>query len=161
MPVFISHRTIDDRQAREVYSRLTGYGIPCYLDDLDDQSRAARGTLAVTSLILSRLPACTNLLAVVTRNTESSWWVPFEIGAARQAPRSIATLTELPDVSLPSYLLEWPRLRGVTAVDSFARLYLAQQTTLNEKVLLRSAGTAAALSAASAFDAQLRAALAQ
>src|SRR5262245_57071772 len=92
MPVFISHSTSDDKIARSVYDRLLSFhGIRCYIDDLDREAKAARGTRAITSLILSRLESCTHLLAVVTPNTITSWWVPFEIGVARRSPRAIST----------------------------------------------------------------------
>lgn len=60
---------------------------------------------------------CDTLLAIVTNNTKESWWVPFEIGTAREMPRVIVSCTSLPDRAsyqrdaLPEYLLEWPRLR--------------------------------------------------
>ena len=93
MPVFISHRTADDVVARTVHDRLTRvHRIQCYLDDLD---REAHRTSKITALIVDRLKSCSNLLALVTRNTKGSWWVPFEVGVARQAPRIITSYTDL------------------------------------------------------------------
>lgn len=131
MPVFISHRTADDALARQAASRLRYYhGIECYIDDIDQELKRAQGTSEVTALIVRRLNLCTNLLAIVTANTEGSWWVPFEIGVARQAPRVITTLTNQEDYSLPEYLREWPRLRGASAIDQFAELYKEQNRVL-------------------------------
>ncbi len=113
MPVFISHRTADDEIAKAVYQRLRfHHNIECYIDDIDEELRRARGTAVVTSLIVERLNACTNLLAIVTQNTQGSWWVPFEVGIARQAPRVITSFTNQRDSAMPEFLLEWPRLRG-------------------------------------------------
>jgi hypothetical protein len=120
MPVFISHRTADDAIAKKVHDRLTTHhGIKCYLDDLDRQTTTAN----ITALIVRRVKECTNLLALVTPNTRGSWWVPFEVGVAREAPRIITSFTNLVQSELPEYLKEWPVLRGDSAVDTFARYY--------------------------------------
>jgi hypothetical protein len=134
MPVFISHSTADDALARTVYNQLHAKGITCYLDDLDRAAAAARGTTAVTTLILSRLESCSHLLAVVTTNTVRSWWVPFEVGVARRAPRAICTYTNLGLPPLPEFLREWPVLTGPSALDEFARLYRSQPITLTRDV---------------------------
>ena len=129
MPVFISHRTADDRVARTVAQRLENrHDIRGYVDDCDKDANAARGTSRITTLIVSRLNMCTHLLALVTDNTKGSWWVPFEIGVARRAPRAISTFTNL-TYGLPEYLTEWPVLRGESAIDKFAAAYKAQIAT--------------------------------
>jgi hypothetical protein len=81
------------------------------------------------------------LLAVVTENTKGSWWVPFEIGTAREMPRVISSFTPLPDRSsyswqetLPEYLLEWPRLRSDSDIDVFAREYKRQSLLLEKSI---------------------------
>lgn len=162
MPVFISHRTADDRIAQQVAYRLkTVHGIDCYIDDIDAELKRSQGSQGVTALIVRRLNACTNLLAIITPNTEGSWWVPFEVGVARQAPRVITTFTNLMDALLPEYLLEWPRLRGENAIDTFARLYRAQERALTGTVLNRQASATEQLGSVDAFHRQLKAALHQ
>jgi len=59
----------------------------------------------------------------MTPNTKGSWWVPFEIGVAREAPRIITSYTNLDMTDLPEYLKEWPVLTGDRAVDTFAEHY--------------------------------------
>ena len=121
MPVFISHRTKDDKIAQQVYRRLHfHHHIACYIDDFDDE---ARNTKKITDLILNRINSCTHLIAVVTSNTKGSWWVPFEIGVARRAPRIISSFTSLYSFELPEFLKEWPVLKGQNAIDIFARFY--------------------------------------
>lgn len=120
MPVFISHSSKDDAIAGIIYRRLTNlHGITCYLDDIDPE---LQGTKNATDVILKRLDQCTNLLAVVTANTRESWWVPFEIGVARRAPRFITTYTYLYS-TLPDYLKEWPVLSSDAHIDIFAKEY--------------------------------------
>jgi len=162
MPVFISHRTADNEIAKWVAYRLEyQHGITVYIDDIDQELRSVQGTSAITSLLVSRVNACTNLLAIVTRNTEGSWWVPFEIGVARQSPRAITTMTNLGDPSLPEYLLEWPRLRGETAVDTFAQIYKQQKKILTEQVLEKRASVEAQINFVDLFQMRLKYALGQ
>ncbi len=162
MPVFISHRTKDNALAQKVAKRLHDYhNIPVYIDEIDGDVNKAQRTAAITALLVDRINRCTNLLAVVTQNTQGSWWVPFEIGVARQAPRVITCLTDQEDASLPEYLFEWPRLRGETAVDTFARLYKAQSKILNERVLGKRATAALQFSSVTEFEKTLKIALGQ
>jgi hypothetical protein len=118
MSVFISHSSKDDDLARHVYNRLRyNHGIPCYLDDMDAELKNVENA---TDIILRRLDEYTHLLAVVTVNTRDSWWVPFEIGVARRAPRFITTYTRMYS-TLPAYLKQWPVLWRDTDIDLFAK----------------------------------------
>jgi hypothetical protein len=162
MPVFISHRTADDAIARAVRDRLTNtHGITCYLDDLDKEAGGANRSNAVTALIVRRLNECTNLLALVTQNTRGSWWVPFEVGVARQAPRVITSYTNLAQGELPEYLTEWPVLRGNDAIDTFARYYKQQSRVLNFSLVEKRASFSEGVAAVNTFQNQLKAALGQ
>jgi len=162
MPVFISHRTADDIIAQGVASRLRlHHNIKVYIDDIDIELRRTQGTSAITSLLIQRLNACTNLLAIVTQNTTGSWWAPFEIDIARQAPRVITSMTNLTDASLPEYLLEWPRLRGDAAIDTFAQLYKDQRQVLTEQVLRKQASASMQVDYVENFQTRLMSALGQ
>jgi len=131
MPVFISHRSADNAIALEVYNRLVYYHrITCYLDDLDKEAGNSKN---ITKHILNRLNSCTHLIAIMTENTKGSWWVPFEIGVARRAPRVISSFTYLYDCDLPEYLKEWPVLRGQSAVDTFACFYKEGKSLLESQ----------------------------
>lgn len=133
MPVFISHRTQDDEIARKVFYYLYyHHDIKCYIDDFDEDAEVAREEDRITDRILDQLERCTHLLALVTKNTEGSWWVPFEIGVARRAPRVISTFTNLYYWNLPEYLKEWPVLRGENELDKYARIYRDYKTETNQ-----------------------------
>lgn len=161
MPVFISHRTADNAIAQQVAARLTQHhGIKCYLDDIDQRLKSVTQQ-EVTRILVDMVNKCTNLLAVITSNTEGSWWVPFEIGVAKQAPRVICSMTNQSDSALPGYLMEWPRLRGEKAIDEFARLYKLQQKVLTENVLEKRATASVQLSTVDSFHRSLKAALGQ
>ena len=161
MPVFISHRSADDAIAKNVAYRLkTVHGITCYLDDIDARLRKV-SPQELTKILVDMVNKCTNLLAVVTENTTGSWWVPYEIGVAKQAPRVITSMTNLADSSLPEYLMEWPRLRGDSAVDAFARLYKLQKQVLVENVMEKRASASVQLSSVDSFHRQLKSQLGQ
>jgi hypothetical protein len=158
VPVFISHRTVDDVLARHVYDRLSRvHQIVCYLDDLDRQTQ----TTAITSLIVSRIRECTNLLALMTPNTKGSWWVPFEVGVAREAPRIITSFTNLPQHDLPEYLTEWPVLRGDGAIDKFAEHYKRGAQRVRQALLERRTNVLDGIEGVDEFHRQLKAALGQ
>jgi len=128
------------------------------LDDLDAE---AHHTDRITELIVNRLTACSNLLALVTQNTRGSWWVPFEIGVARQAPRIITSYTNLEPRELPEYLEEWPVLRGNNAIDMFAAQYKKQAYTIRRTLLERTGLASEGVAAVSRFHRELKAELQQ
>lgn len=162
MPVFISHRTTDDKIAQAVANRLKyTHGISVWIDDFDKEAQSYKGgERNITNLILKRLGDCTNLLAIVTANTTGSWWVPFEVGVARQAPRVITTFTNLVS-GLPEYLTEWPVLRGEEAIDQFANLYKKQQQILNDSIIRKSETASNQFDRVDAFHRTLKANLGQ
>lgn len=162
MPVFISHRTADDTIARRVCDRLVQvHGIPCYLDDLDKEAGLANQSNRVTSLIVQRLNNCTNLLAIITKNTRGSWWVPFEVGVARQAPRAITSFTNLANGELPEFLTEWPVVRGDKAIDIFAAMYQQQAGSIKRALIDNTARALEGIAGVEAFHRQLKASLGQ
>lgn len=162
MPVFISHRTTDDTLAKTVRDRLTNtHRITCYLDDLDKQAGIANKSKLVTALIVKRLTECTNLLVVVTKNTQGSWWVPFEVGVARQAPRIITSYTNLVQDELPEFLTEWPVLRGNGAIDTFASIYNKQAPIVKRSFIENFSAASEGIAGVAAFHRQLKDALGQ
>jgi hypothetical protein len=124
MPVFISHRTQDDDKAKAIAYRLGQHNIPCYLDDFDPRLRSSR---QITSLLIDAIHKCTHLMALVTNDTRESWWVPFEIGVARESPRRITTYDNS-TMTLPEYLTEWPVLTKPEHLDQFAAVYHKDKT---------------------------------
>lgn len=148
MPIFISHTTKDNALAQKVFNRLKyNHDIDCYIDDMDKELAKKRGNSELTPFLVGRLRRCDTLLAVVTNNTKGSWWVPFEIGTAREMPRVISSYTSLPDRStyqeqaLPEYLLEWPRLRTDSDIDVFAREYKRNSVLMkSESVVIANRG---------------------
>lgn len=170
MPIFISHTTQDDSLAQKVFFRLKHiHSIDCYIDDMDKELSIKRGSAQLTPLLVDRLRRCDTLLAVVSSNTKNSWWVPFEIGTAREMPRVITSCTSLRDQplysgqdALPEYLLEWPRLRSDSDIDVFAREYKRKQFLMESSTgRVKTAGTYAGVREVRDFESSVMKSLGQ
>lgn len=170
MPIFISHTTRDDSLAQKVFLRLKHiHSIDCYIDDMDKELSKKRGNSQLTPLLVDRLRRCDTLLAVVSSNTKNSWWVPFEIGTAREMPRVITSYTSLRDQplydgqdALPEYLLEWPRLRSDNDIDIFAREYKLKSFLVESSTgRVKTAGTYAGIQDVRNFESSIMRSLGQ
>lgn len=105
MKVFISHKSEDMELADECANILKEKGFDIYLDKYDpyineSQDRAKR--------IESKIDSSTDLLVIITENTKSSWWVPFEIGLSTAHDIRIASLVCKNAPELPSFIRKWP-----------------------------------------------------
>lgn len=121
MSVFISYQQNDRLEAMSIYRMLREYDIECYLDVLDGDSRQANSE-QITKIITENISKSTHLIAVTSRNTDASWWVPFEIGEATITNCRIATYRkEL--TNLPEYLHQWPAMKRLSDLESFIRAY--------------------------------------
>ncbi|UYK72917.1 toll/interleukin-1 receptor domain-containing protein [Xanthomonas sacchari] len=138
MKVFISHQRADSDLSAHIARRLKIYhSIDSYLD-LIDVSIDRGEDLALH--IQNELGKCTQLLAVISEATRTSWWVPWEIGVATEKDFPLATFsggTSLP----PEYLRKWPYLRSDADLDKYAdsskrasQSFAIKRATLNEGV---------------------------
>ena len=103
--VFVSHRQADAHAARAVAQVLVEVAdVDVYLDAFNTALAASGDPAAVTDVIDFGLNVCTHLLAVVSDNTRGSWWVPYQVGVARNRPVPCGfTLLETVQ-DLPEYL---------------------------------------------------------
>ena len=111
--VFISHKGEDIRIAESVGEALQRSGLSGYLDRWDPTVEG--DSLELEDYLRRIIRETRTILAIVTENTPLSWWVPFEIGVARETDSQIATFLEVDRfsaarVELPSYLKKWPIL---------------------------------------------------
>lgn len=132
MPVFISYRHLDRKKALEIANKLKSNNINYYLDVIDDESRS---TDDITNVITKNIKKSTHLLAIISPNTNGSWWVPFEIGEATISNRRISsyaykqndyiyrTLLNTYKSFLPEYLHKWPILLSDGDLDAFIQQY--------------------------------------
>lgn len=104
--VFVSHQSGDSDLAAKVAATMQHNGLSVWLDLIDPGVTGDGPDLA--DYIETVLRKSTALLAVVTANTQKSWWVPFEIGIAFELSRYLASFG---DKHLnPSFLAKWPNI---------------------------------------------------
>ena len=125
MPVFLSHKKEDKKDALQLAAYLKTNGIACYVDVLDPSLST---TTDITSTIRKRVRQCTHLMALISNITERSWWVPFEIGVATEIDRRISSF-QTGSSPLPEYLETWPILRTRSDLDAFVLLYRRDTST--------------------------------
>ena len=128
--VFLSHKYedleitekiaeyLERNNAIEVYVDVNDPVLEYGPDDLGDYFR-------------QRLAECTHLMAVVSRETEDSWWVPFEIGIATEKQYPISTFV-VEEIDFPDYLKKWPYLRSYEELDK----YIIEALTTEPRLLI-------------------------
>jgi hypothetical protein len=132
MKVFISHQQSDSQLALGVARRLkVVHDIDSYLDLIDPGVGSNGDDLA--DHVRGELGKCTQLLAVVSEATRTSWWVPWEIGIASEKDFPLATFAS-GTTALPDYLKKWPYLRTDADLDRYAE---ASKTAAREFVSKR------------------------
>lgn len=132
MPIFISYRHTDRMKALEISKKFDINNITYYLDVIDEESK---NTDDITNVITKNIQRCTHLLAIISKNTNGSWWVPFEIGEATISNRRISSYAYKENITLnrrhlseyknflPEYLHKWPILLTLNDLDLFIQQY--------------------------------------
>lgn len=159
MKIFISHKREDLLLAKQAFVFLSPQ-IECYLDEYDQH--LASSILDLGDYFRTQLRNSTHLLAIVSTNTQLSWWVPFEIGMATERDYPIATYSPI-QLELPGYLKKWPYLKSSTDLATYKTQLLRPSREI-AKALTESGMTklaARAESSGSAFNASLKLALRQ
>ncbi|GLR90906.1 toll/interleukin-1 receptor domain-containing protein [Bradyrhizobium iriomotense] len=116
--VFISHKKEDAEQAAAIARHLTVNGLSVYLDVIDAQLAKSGPDLA--DYIRDQMDKCTQLLAVISAQTQASWWVPWEIGVATEKERFLASFIS-GNASVPEFLVKWPYLRTQADLDKYIK----------------------------------------
>ncbi|HEX2076349.1 MAG TPA: toll/interleukin-1 receptor domain-containing protein [Longimicrobium sp.] len=114
--IFISHRLADKLYARAIAEYFESIGLHYYFDEQDEvlQRAAQEGhsqDVAIVQAIDDGLAHSTHLLAVLSSRTMGSWWVPYEVGAARAMGKDVRHLL-LPSLTaemVPEYLRIYPQ----------------------------------------------------
>ncbi|MFY8226240.1 toll/interleukin-1 receptor domain-containing protein [Clostridium perfringens] len=127
--VFISHKQEDSEIAEMILGKLKELNIDAYLDLLDEEI-CGKGQ-ELTEHIKSRINDCTDILVVMSKKTEESWWVPFEIGMAAQKDFPIVSYL-VNNVKLPDYLEYWPALRNLLDINKYIKTKIS---ILNENTV--------------------------
>lgn len=155
--VFISHKKDDAEQAAAIAAHLTANGLFVYLDVIDVQLGKSGPDLA--DYIRAQMDKCTQLLAVISAQTQASWWVPWEIGVAAEKERFLASFVS-GNTTVPEYLEKWPYLRTRGDLDKYVR-ELKRAELLVEDRVQKGYRTAARAQGFRAFHTSLKASLGQ
>jgi hypothetical protein len=144
MSVFISYKHVDRSIALQINQQLINSGIKTYLDVLDPESQTTEN---ITQVITKNVAECTHLIAIVSSQTASSWWVPFEIGEATISAKRIASY-RTGYSSLPEYLDMWPQMSNNQHLALFITEYQNERIRgINNRNMFESAGSVGTKSA--------------
>ena len=114
--IFISYKSQDKNWAIEVGKYIKDiYKIDIYLDITDSglQSAAERGDdKEIVKHIQNALSMSTHLMCLVSNATQTSWWVPYEVGYAKKSDKKISTLKYKDILDVPSFLKVEDVIRG-------------------------------------------------
>lgn len=121
MTIFIAHKTLDRIHALNAYNFLKERKIDSYLAELDKECPNQED---LTDYLCKQISLRDHLLVLITPNSSSSWWIPFETGVATQADKRISSViyddTKL--VTLPDFLKKWPIIRTGVDFEEYAKL---------------------------------------
>ena len=138
MSVFISYKHLDRDLAMRINYRLKLDGIKTYLDVLDNESQSTEN---ITAVITKNIAECTHLIAVVSHETASSWWVPFEIGEATISAKRIASYRSGYS-QLPEYLDMWPKMDSMQHLSLFIAAYKSEiKVAMESRSIFESKGS--------------------
>lgn len=127
MAILIAHSSADSFLANWVYDKFRNdFGIECNILEIDKELAVKRGNSSLVPFLSEKLNECDTLMVVVSKSSKEAWWVPFLIGTAREMHKVITIYTglfepaQIPNkMNLPEYLLEWPRLREASDLETF------------------------------------------
>lgn len=123
--IFLSHISVDKSAARGIANYLMVNGdVDVYLDENDAALQAAAildNPKLITAFIEAGLKYSTHLMCLVTQDTVRSWWVPYEIGFAKNDGKEIATLKLKGEVKLPEFLEIGVVLKGTTSLNAYIK----------------------------------------
>jgi hypothetical protein len=127
--VFVSHRQSDARRALRIAHLAHACGMEYWLDVINVPPCLPTVSLSpfnqamlIAAIIEMALINCTHVIAVLTRNTNGSQWVPYEYGRIKDDPPAAVTAAcwhdtaSLPFSDLPEYLHMGPIITGDAGV---------------------------------------------
>lgn len=106
--VFISYKSEDIDIAKNIAEYIKVIlDTDVYLDDNDYGLKHAVATnnhKQITAFINKGINMSTHILCLVTDKTQTSWWVPYEIGYGKKGAKAIGILQPKTVADIPSFL---------------------------------------------------------
>lgn len=125
MKIFISHQKKDRDEAKKIADYLKSLGVEIYFDEFDrdlQQAESENNPKAVVAGIKRGINSSTHMLCIVSLNTLTSKWVPFEVGYGYDKT-DLATLTlkGIKNSELPDYIKTKPIIRDIYDLNKFIK----------------------------------------
>lgn len=125
MKVFISHQKRDREEAKRIADYLRSVSIDVYFDEFDrelQQAEQENNPKGVVAAIKKGINSSTHMICVISQNTISSKWVPFEVGYGYDST-DLATLTlkGIKNSELPDYIKTKPIIRDIYDINAFVK----------------------------------------
>ena len=121
--VFLAHQQRDKDQAKKVADYLQNAGIEVYFDEYDRDLRFHHqngNAKEVTKAICAGINNSSHMLVVVSPNTVTSTWVPFEIGYGYDKTElAVLCLKGIPVGTLPAYVKTARVIRDIYDINGF------------------------------------------
>jgi hypothetical protein len=136
--IFLSHISIDKTTAIQIGDYIKDRGdIDIYLDVYDEELQravSAGDPNRITELIEKGLDNSTHIMCLLSNETLSSWWVPYELGFARRAKRGMATLLLKGTPDIPDYLKIAVLISGTRSLNQYLEsiAFASQRSSLLE-----------------------------
>lgn len=125
--IFIAHRKSDRDAAIALADWLSRSNIDYFLDEESlplQAATAANDEPEVLRIVEDALTCSSHLLGIISKSTQDSWWVPFEIGQARRLKLKMAHII-LDNVStLPEYMCVSEDLQDAHTLTSWLRAHV-------------------------------------
>lgn len=137
MKVFISHQKRDRDEAKKIADYLLSVGIAVYFDEFDKELQQAdlnNAPKAVVAAIKKGIKSSTHMLCIVSPNTLTSKWVPFEVGYGYDVT-DLATLTlqGIKNSDLPDYIKTKPIIRDIYDLNEFIKKQGSEKQLILER----------------------------
>jgi predicted metal-dependent phosphotriesterase family hydrolase len=130
MKVFISHQKRDKEDAKKIADYLKSVGIDVYFDEFDkelQQADAANNPNGVVAAIKKEIKSSTHMLCIISPNTLTSKWVPFEIGYGYDTTDlTTLTLKGIKNSDIPDYIKTKPIIRDIYGINKFVEKYVGR-----------------------------------
>lgn len=137
--VFVSHKSEDEDKALEVANCVKLFGLTAWIDVTD--MKGVVDNANVVRRIEDAISHASSLIAVVTRATRLSWWVPFEIGLAYQKKKQLASYCEeATKVTRPSFLWPWPLIEDHYRLHMWCE-HVKETKTMGNRIVAEAAAT--------------------
>lgn len=135
--IFLSHRSLDKDMVEQIAEFIIGLEIDVYFDKYDQDLQSAdklKNDIATTACIQKGVTGSTHVMCILSPNTISSWWVPYEIGYGENMHKKIFSvkMKDVADIYIPSYLKIRDLLIGSEKISEYLFNIATEYNVLNE-----------------------------